>query len=366
MFNSTENYGKKRLKNVLLIFTVNALIISAVIVCGEFVVLKLIHEPSFPDSTPRPIRINLDRDILYRVKPGSTPEINKQGYRDGDFRKHKSGKKRIVFLGDSFMMGLNVDSEQTMPNQLEEVLGPGVEVFNMGVLGYGPDQSLVDLKKKALSYRPDMIILAIFPTNDFSDLIKNEIFNLDKNKCLQRQKNIVESVWPLSNLQAFFMVNIFKNEEIIKQVDQLKQLFFGDVTDKELIKNTQSAESQKKLNLMRAILREFRIIAEQHEVPFLVTIVPSIQNMCYFGFFKKQQIPPEKFYLLENLVEMTCQQENVENINFYRHFLINPHVQNTCQLYDTNGWHLTPLGNRLGANVIGEYIKAEFPNLLSQ
>ena len=43
-------------------------------------------------------------------------------------------------------MGLNVKSEETMPKLLEGQL-KNYEVYNMGVVGFGPDQELNVLKK---------------------------------------------------------------------------------------------------------------------------------------------------------------------------------------------------------------------------
>ena len=47
----------------------------------------------------------LDEDVLHKIKPNSNKDINNYGFRGMDFSKSRNDKKRILVLGDSFMMG---------------------------------------------------------------------------------------------------------------------------------------------------------------------------------------------------------------------------------------------------------------------
>jgi len=81
---------------------------------------------------------------------------------------------RIVVVGDSFIEGLSSPIESSFTQQLEQMLQPNVrdrrvEVINLGMGGTGPAQYLRILEVKGMAYRPDLVIMSIFPDNDFWD-----------------------------------------------------------------------------------------------------------------------------------------------------------------------------------------------------
>ncbi len=80
------------------------------------------------------------------------------------------GVYRILVLGDSFTEAIQVELEETFGQQLARILnekGCRVEVINAGVGGWGNDQELLWLEHEGYKYHPDLIILQIFPRNDF-------------------------------------------------------------------------------------------------------------------------------------------------------------------------------------------------------
>ena len=81
---------------------------------------------------------------------------------------------RIVVIGDSIVMGFGVEDFEAFPRELEEKLkaetvDPGIihfEVLNMGLQGYSSGQYLAVLKEEALRLNPDLILVAVYPSND--------------------------------------------------------------------------------------------------------------------------------------------------------------------------------------------------------
>ena len=71
---------------------------------------------------------------------------------------------RVVAIGDSFVFGSYVDSDETYPAQLETLLSSG-EVLNMGVVGYGIDQAVLKYQAYGEQYDPDVVLLGTFPHN---------------------------------------------------------------------------------------------------------------------------------------------------------------------------------------------------------
>ena len=71
---------------------------------------------------------------------------------------------RVVAIGDSFVFGSYVDSDETYPAQLETLLSSG-EVLNMGVVGYGIDQAVLKYQAYGEQYDADVVLLGTFPHN---------------------------------------------------------------------------------------------------------------------------------------------------------------------------------------------------------
>ena len=71
---------------------------------------------------------------------------------------------RVVAIGDSFVFGSYVDSDETYPAYLETLLDNG-EVLNMGVVGYGIDQAVLKYQAYGEQYNPDVVLLGTFPHN---------------------------------------------------------------------------------------------------------------------------------------------------------------------------------------------------------
>ena len=100
--------------------------------------------------------------------------INSDGMRD---REHSlvapSGTVRVAVLGDSYMQATNVPLEKTFAAFLERGLDACLqrsarraEVLNFGVSGYGTAQELLTYRHKAMKYRPDVVLLAVYTSND--------------------------------------------------------------------------------------------------------------------------------------------------------------------------------------------------------
>lgn len=105
-----------------------------------------------------------------RDRPVWHLETNAHGLRDRELVAEKApGTFRIVVLGDSWTVGVNVESAETYASKLGALLAadtPGrkVEVLNFGVVG-GRMESGRRLLPRVLALQPDMIVLA-YAQND--------------------------------------------------------------------------------------------------------------------------------------------------------------------------------------------------------
>lgn len=133
-----------------------------------------------------------DDDTGYRLRPGARTryatrefetdiDINDAGVRDTPIGPKAPGERRIVILGDSLVMAVQVPLEETFGKLLERRLNatatavPPVHyrVINAGVQGYGPVEELFFYKKVAAAFDPDLVIVSVFVGNDASEALRS-------------------------------------------------------------------------------------------------------------------------------------------------------------------------------------------------
>jgi len=124
-----------------------------------------------------------DDRLGYRPAPGvstrfKTAEfetdihINAAGVRDREIGPRAPGERRIVVLGDSLVMAVQVPIEDTFTARLESRLNdrarrPGAfRVINAGVQGYGPVEEYLFHKHVTSALEPDVVVMALYAGND--------------------------------------------------------------------------------------------------------------------------------------------------------------------------------------------------------
>lgn len=113
--------------------------------------------------TPRP---NVKRTVQ-TLDFAVTSRTNSRGLHDIEHTYEKpEGVFRILVLGDSFMSTDYVERDDCAPRLLDTMLGPGVEVINLGVTGYGTTQEYLYFIEEGVKYDPDLVLLAFFSFND--------------------------------------------------------------------------------------------------------------------------------------------------------------------------------------------------------
>jgi hypothetical protein len=122
-----------------------------------------------------------DPDAGYRLQEGHrsevrTPEFrtriltDREGYRvPQDHIPRVGADRRLLVTGDSFTFGVGVEAEEAFPERLAARLGGEWWVRNGGVGGYGPLRSSRLLVHRQASWRPDLVIHALYLGNDLED-----------------------------------------------------------------------------------------------------------------------------------------------------------------------------------------------------
>jgi lysophospholipase L1-like esterase len=183
--------------NVLILFSVTLLCL--VITEG---LLRLAWKGYNPGSRANPIMV-YDDTLGWVGKPNYTGtldeagmsvpcRINAWGFRDElpTEAGETPGKRRLMFLGDSFMMGTGLSRENRV-SDLIEALDTSLVSFNFGVYAYSTDQELLVLKKYAPSVKPDDVLIffcandLIYNDSDLGHRIPKSHFFVDESGALK-------------------------------------------------------------------------------------------------------------------------------------------------------------------------------------
>ncbi|OAD23410.1 hypothetical protein THIOM_000761 [Candidatus Thiomargarita nelsonii] len=116
-------------------------------------------------------------NVDHRLMPNEAPDINSDGIRSfSESDRFRQEDLNIIFLGDSFIFGLGLPYNKSIPYQFEEKArkrhpNQQINVANFGWTSSSPLLSYRLLKDIGKKYNPDIVILAIDMT-DFHDDIK--------------------------------------------------------------------------------------------------------------------------------------------------------------------------------------------------
>lgn len=78
-----------------------------------------------------------------------------------------AGSVRVLFVGDSFTFSVEQAEGDGFPGRVARRLAPrGVEARVLASGGWGTGQELIALRREGLTWRPDVVVLQVFPYND--------------------------------------------------------------------------------------------------------------------------------------------------------------------------------------------------------
>ena len=245
--------------------------------------------------------VNEDYDVVVTT--------NSSGFHDVEREIEKSPDcYRIVVLGDSYIEALQVPIEQGFTHLLERRLGTHlkgrkVEVINLGVSGSGPAQYYRMLDKKGLIYKPDLVVMAVFPDNDFRDSDPNLSGAIFKPFYVLRQDGDLDYQAPRTDAMGSALRPWLRRSAFLHLVRQgvgslpLERWLAsaGILAPSEGIAEKDAAipagwsvylseppgKWQHTERLTLRIIREAGLLSEQHGAEFLVMVigsVPAVEN----------------------------------------------------------------------------------------
>jgi hypothetical protein len=302
-------------------------------------------------------------------------KTNKDGFRGEPLRHADS---RVMVYGDSNILARFSSLSDSYPAQLATQLSSGlerdVEVVNAGVVGFGPDQSVLKMEDEIDRFRPDLVVLHIFADNDFGDLIRNRLFDLDEKGRLvltsyERQpdirfsgetpfwsslllvrglRKVLDSYWNEWNLKKHFEVYFAGGEQVASH--------FTDMYDTDLALYPESPSALAKRALMTGVLQRAREATESRKIDLLVVVQPSTFDLTTNMTPNHQDFSLVESYRPSNLTRFaseSAERANLEVLNLFDSFRDN----DPGQLFFTHGDnHWNERGQALAAREVARFI----------
>ena len=295
----------------------------------------------------------------------------------------------IVALGDSFTRASG--TAFPWPQKLAERTGS--DVFNLGDVGFGPQEELKVLQQYGLEKHPELVILAYFEGNDLYDAASYEqanpfiLFRFGRyvlNQSLEawNEKESSETqARVISNYQYPIMVTIDKKNFEIN--------FFSYYLSW-LTVNHEAIESSQNYRLVREAILQIRDSSETAEAGFLLVYVPSKEHV-YLPYLKDSEtlsriftdvptIKPDNAGFLQFSSERATpgltRQHMDDQANLLAEFAAENHILfldltkkfqdeagEGAELYYPFDTHWNQAGHDLAADTISEYLKEVLPDL---
>jgi SGNH hydrolase-like domain, acetyltransferase AlgX len=152
-------------------------VVASLVIAAELL-LRARHAADRPIYLP-------DDTAIARFKPGIDRVRDVQG-RPVRFFTNRHGIRYdrdvapedadVLVLGDSNVAALFLPSPRTLAQQLARRLEPGTAVLDLGVPGFGPDQSANRFKALGPAAKAQAVVFHFFADNDFGDLLRNNLY----------------------------------------------------------------------------------------------------------------------------------------------------------------------------------------------
>jgi len=350
------------------------------LVAGEFLLRSIYPEEVLPPSSYDRLMYQFDPEILVALKPNMESSFrrskenggdvirwstNSLGFRGGELRPEPD--VRIVVYGDSNIQASFSELQSTFPFRLEQELhaltGKDVEVINAGVVGMGPDQNLLRLKREVDDLAPDVVVFQVFADNDFGELIRNRLFDLDPSGGLiltTHQRPIdahlerapdrpflstlltvraAEKFWhavrPDDGEQAsgridtgeellnYFLQENARQYAIFEASGPGQYSHFADLYDADVAVHPRGESATAKIRLMDAVLGEASETAKSAGALFFVVIQPSRTDLTKNSMLSYEDLGKYPDYRPDNLcraVENILAQRKIDGISLFQAF----------------------------------------------
>jgi hypothetical protein len=169
-----------RFRQILSSFGVSLLVTCVTLAALEIVLRVADFRELREGVSERSLSYRYDAELGWTPLPNSDSMVtnartihahhNSLGLRDDEFRL--DAKPTILFLGDSFVWGLDTEANERFSDLLKPRLG-GYKILAAGVSGFGTDQEYLLLQRLWPQVKPAVVVLIFCTQNDRADNSSN-------------------------------------------------------------------------------------------------------------------------------------------------------------------------------------------------
>jgi len=292
-----------------------------------------------PDGTARITTHNNQFGVLH----------NPSGFRDLAHEDSTDRRPGIVFLGDSFTWGYEVEWEEMFVNILRERL-PQYAIYNLAHNGYGTDQSLLTFRYWRAYGDPRLVVL-VFTENDVDDNNAARRYFKNKPKFDMLYGQLVLTGVPVVREDAWDVAR--RSEDSTEtQPSSIRDVAFRSHLLHDMYYRLRGlwgsgeapspADEAPDLQLTSALLKEINREVQSRGAELLVVFVPSKADICELT----DAMPYQR------AIARLCREHG---IGF---FDLAPAFHDTwLRTYYRLDMHWNPRGHRVAAAAIAEHLR---------
>lgn len=276
---------------------------------------------------------------------------NRDGFRDVEHGDLREKKPAVVFLGDSFTWGYEVEFDDMFVNRLRQTL-PDFTVFNLAHRGYGTDQELLTFKRWDYD-GPLRWVVLMFCENDVQDNNSNRRYHKPKPRYQVVDDELILTGVPVPKLEEWDdpprpELESFSWPGRLKRGLSHSHFLHDLIFRYELARSPRLAgrsmltdPAGEDLGVTARLLRELEDAVERRGAKLIVVFIPSIGEIEHLNEFTPYQ---------SRIAELT------ETLGI-QHLDLAPSFEGTWQrTYYRVGMHWNARGNRVAADAIYDYL----------
>jgi len=280
--------------------------------------------------------------------------MNGEGFLDDSHPVSRPpGVNSLLFLGDSFTIGLGIPRTERFTDLIKDDLQPGWAVMNMAMWGYSTDQELLVLEEIGLEYAPDVVVLCMF----LDDLFCNNLFSVNDGIyikprfSLSADEELALRNAPVPNnhgrsaLVNLILTRFYKLRNRLGMGAEFSRRGWISVYDTKYL-------AQDGYQLTLRLVAEIHALAKTRGIDFLLVLIPdkdqvneqliAARGAGYYG------IPPHRLdlHLPQKVVGLFCEKLGIPLLDLLPAFT---RYKGQEALFFEHDLHWTRAGHRLAA-----------------
>jgi hypothetical protein len=294
------------------------------------------------------------------------------------------GTVRVLVLGDSFTEAHSVSHEKRFTTLLESMLldmvgrRGGIEVLNGGTDGYSTDQELLFFLEEGRKYRPDVVLLMLYPENDVYD---NVVASEQVSRKPKPQFALVNGSLQLTHKplpppgtgggherRRGNFLNHLAFYRFLQLSLRYPLVVFGKRMPEQFsVWRIEENETFREAWLLTgALLAAFADAVRKENAKLVVCVLPSriqVSREDWRSFVSTYRLAETEWNLEKTTTRLgkICREARLRCLDLLSDFR---QVSDSARLFYSIDRHLHPRGHRLVAERLRDYLMKEFPSLI--